>query len=239
MKLASTTIDTGLVLVGRRRNDEFVCADVVSRALRTRITVVVRRQSHTDGGRVDTCVDGRRAGARHVTGIEQRVGIDAAGLGPLGALYIIRRFSILELVSEKQAVRRRDLETGAATTHDVVAVADDVVGEEAIDHLRRIRCFVIDAVSVRIGGVGVVVNKVLIILVIAHERAVDELAVAVGLNHPVGTVVGLCDVVGKDAVCDGDFVLRLARELTHVAVVPGGISFEPAAIEPDHVAGGG
>ena len=46
---------------------------------------------------------------------------------------------------------------------------------------------------------------ILIILVVAHERTVDEHGIAPHLTHSVWRVVSLCDIVGEDAVSDGQF----------------------------------
>lgn len=49
---------SALLLVSRWRIGDFVRAYVIAGALRTRITVIVGRQSYTDSGRIHTPVDG-------------------------------------------------------------------------------------------------------------------------------------------------------------------------------------
>lgn len=145
----------------------------------------------------------------------------------------------MKRVAKEKAICRRNRKIVVAGTQNIITIANHVIDEDTVHNLLRIRHFVIDTIIVAVRIVGVVVNKVLVFLDVAYKRAVDKFAVASGLNHPVGRVVGLCDVVRENTVCDRNLVLVFVRELQDVTIIPRGVSFEPARIDADYDAVGG
>lgn len=56
--LSFPLIGTASLSLDRRLRDHFDRADIIARALRAEDAVIVRRQSHTESGRIHTGVDG-------------------------------------------------------------------------------------------------------------------------------------------------------------------------------------